>query len=97
MLFGLKNTGATYQWMVTKMFKDLIGKIVEIYIEDMVVKSKLSQTHLGDLQETFRILWMHKLRLNTSKRAFGVGSGKFLGFMVSQMGIEVNPNQIKAI
>ena len=53
MSFGLKNAGATYQRMVTKMFKDLIGKTMEIYIDDMVVKSKLSQNHLGDLQETF--------------------------------------------
>jgi hypothetical protein len=83
MSFGLKNAGATYQRMVTKMFKGLIGKTMEIYIDDLFVKRKLSQTHLGDLQETFQILWLHKLRLNASKCAFGVGSGKFLGFMVS--------------
>ena len=95
MSFGLKNAEATYQRMVTKMFKDLIGKMMEIYIDDMVVKSKLSQTHLEDLKETFRILRLHKLRLNASKCAFRVGSGKFLGFMVSHRGIEVNPDQIK--
>jgi hypothetical protein len=97
MPFGLKNAGATYQRMVTKMFKDQIGKTMEIYIDDMVVKSKLSQNHLEDLTETFRILRLHKLRLNASKYVFGVGSGKFLGFMVSHRGIEVNPDQIKAI
>jgi hypothetical protein len=97
MSFGLKNAKATYQRMVTKMFKDLIGKTMEIYIDDMVVKRKLSRTHLEDLKETFRILRLHKLRLNASKCAFGVGSGKFLGFMVSHRGIEVNPDQIKAI
>ena len=83
MSFGLKNAGATYQRMVTKMFKGLIGKTMKIYINDLFVKRKLSQTHLGDLQETFQILRLHKLRLNASKCAFGVGSGKFLGFMVS--------------
>ena len=97
MSFGLKNAGATYQWMVTKMFKGLIGKTMKIYINDLFVKRKLSQTHLGDLQETFQILRLHKLRLNASKCAFGVRSGKFLGFMVSQKGIEENLDQIKAI
>jgi hypothetical protein len=97
MPFGLKNAGATYQRMVTRMFKDQIGKTMEIYIDDMVVKSKLSQNHLEDLTETFRILRLHKLRLNASKCVFGVGSGKFLGFMVSHRGIEVNLDQIKAI
>uniref|UniRef100_A0A2N9EZ93 Reverse transcriptase domain-containing protein n=1 Tax=Fagus sylvatica TaxID=28930 RepID=A0A2N9EZ93_FAGSY len=93
MPFGLKNAGATYQRMVTKMFKDQIGKTMEIYIDDMVVKSRSSQNHLKDLTETFRVLRLHKLRLNASKCVFGVGSGKFLGFMVSHRGIEVNPDQ----
>ena len=83
--------------MVTKMFKDQIGKTMEIYIDDMVMKIKLSQNHLEDLTKTFRILRLHKLKLNASKCVFGVGSGKFLGFMVSHRGIEVNPDQIKAI
>jgi hypothetical protein len=97
MSFGLKNAGATYQRMVTKMFKDQSGRTMEIYIDDMVVKSKLSQSHLEDLTETFWKLRLHKLRLNASKCVFRVGSGKFLGFMVSDRGIEVNPDQIKAI
>uniref|UniRef100_A0A2N9ESA7 RNase H type-1 domain-containing protein n=1 Tax=Fagus sylvatica TaxID=28930 RepID=A0A2N9ESA7_FAGSY len=97
MPFGLKNAGAMYQRMVTKMFKNQIGKTMEIYIDDMVVKSRSSQNHLKDLTETFRILRLHKLRLNASKCVFGVGSGKFLGFMVSHRGIEVNPDQIKVI
>ena len=95
--FSFKNAGTTYQRMVTKMFKDQIGRTMEIYIDDMVVKSKSSQNHLEDLTETFLILRLHKLRLNASKCVFGVGSGKFLGFMVSHRGIEVNPDQIKAI
>ena len=70
---------------------------MEIYIDGMVVKSKLSQNHLEDLTETFWILRLHKLKLNASKCVFGVGSRKFLGFMVSHRGIEVNPDQIKAI
>ena len=97
MPFCLKNAGSTYQRMVTKMFKDQIRKTIKIYIDDMVVKSKSSQNHLEDLAETFRTLRLHKLRLNASKYVFGVGSRKFLGFMVSHRGIEVNPDQIKAI
>ena len=60
--------------MATKMFKNQIGKTIEIYIDDMVVKSKLSQVHLGYLEETFQILRLHKLPLNVSKCAFRVGS-----------------------
>ena len=63
----------------------------------MVVKSKIVLGHLGDLRTVFEILRNHKLRLNASKCSFGVGSGKFLGYMVTHRGIEVNPNQIKAI
>ena len=61
MSFSLKNAGATYQHMATNMFKDQIGKTMKIYIDDKVIKSKLSQVHLRDLQDTFRILWFHKL------------------------------------
>ena len=97
MLFGLKNAGSTYQQMMTKMFEPQLGKNVEVYIHDMVVKSKLVSEHVGDLISIFEILREHKLRLNASKCSFGVGSGKFLGYMVTHRGIEVNPDQIKAI
>ena len=97
MPFGLKNTGSTYQRMMTRMFESLLGKNIEIYIDDMVVKSKMVSEHLGYLQAVFEILRSYKLRLNTSKCSFGVGSGKFLGYMVTHKGIEVNPDQIKAI
>ena len=79
MPFGLKNAGSTYQWMMTKMFKPWLGKTIEVYIYDMVVKSKLVFEHLADLTNIFEILRWHKLRLNASKCSFGVGSGKFLG------------------
>ena len=97
MPFGLKNSGATYQRMMTRMFEPLLGKNVEVYIDDMVVKSKLESEHINDLGNIFEILRRHKLRLNASKCSFGVGSSKFLGYMVTHHGIEVNPNQIKAI
>ena len=80
--------------MITSIFEPQLGKNIEFYIDNMVVKSKL---RLNDLRNIFEILRRHKLRLNTSKCSFGVGSGKFLGYMVTHRSIEVNPNQIKAI
>ena len=97
MPFGLKNAGSTYQRMMTRMFELLLGKNIEIYIDDMVVKSKMVSEHLGDLRAIFEVLRNYKLRLNASKCSFGVGSGKFLGYMFTHRGIEVNPDQIKAI
>ena len=97
MSFGLKNAGSTYQRMMTRMFKPRLGKNIEIYVDDMVVKSKVVTEHLEDLGDIFDVLRRHKLRLNASKCSFGVGSGKFLGYMVTHRGIEVNLDQIKAI
>ena len=77
MPFGLKNAGSTYQRMMTKMFEPQLGKNVEVYIDDMVVKSKFE--HVMDLTSIFEILKEHKLRLNASKCSFGVGSRKFWG------------------
>ena len=92
MSFGLKNVGSTYQRMMTRMFEPQLGKNIEIYVDDMVVKSKVASDHLGDLGDIFDILRRHKLRLNASKCSFSVGSGKFLGYMVMHRGIEVNPD-----
>ena len=75
---------------MTKMFEPQLGKNVEVYIDEMVVKSKLVPEHLANLANIFKILRRHKLRLNESKCSFGVGSGKFLGYMVTHRGIEVN-------
>ena len=97
MPFDLKNAGATYQRMMTRMFEPQLGKNIEIYIDDMVVKSKAEFEHVNDLGNIFGILKRHKLSLNASKCSFGVGSGKFLGYMVTYREIEVKPDQIKAI
>ena len=83
--------------MMTRMFEPQLGKNIEVYIDDMVVKSKVAFEHVGDLGNIFEILGKHELRLNASKCSFGVGSGKFLGYMVTHQGIEVNPDQIMAI
>ena len=82
---------------MTRMFGPQLGKNIEIYIDDMVVKSKTESKHVNDLRDIFRILRRHKLRLNASKCSFGVGLGKFLGYMVTHFGIEVNLDQIKVI
>ena len=97
MPFGLKNVGSTYQRMMTRMFESQLGKSIEVYIDDMVVKSKVVSEHVTNLGSIFETLRKHRLRLNASKCSFGVGSGKFLGYMVIHRGIEVNPDQIKAI
>ena len=97
MLLGLKNVGATYQRLVTKMFQPLLGKTKEVYIDDMLVKSKERPDHAKHLQETFELLRAYGMKLNPSKCAFGVNAGKFLGFMVTQRGIYANPAQLKAI
>nr|POE73402.1 retrovirus-related pol polyprotein from transposon 17.6 [Quercus suber] len=97
MLFGLKNAGSTYQRMMTRMFEPMLGKSVEVYVDDMVVKSKVLFEYLGDLGRTFNVLRKHKLHLNASKCSFGVGSSKFLRYMITHRGIEVDLDQIKAI
>ena len=79
------------------MFESQMGKNIEVYIDDMVVKSEIMPEHIGDLTNIFKILRGHKLRLNASKCSFGVGSGKFHGYMVTHREIEVNPDQVKVI
>ena len=83
--------------MVTRMFELQIGRNVEAYIDDMVIKSKQVEEHLADLREVFSVLREHRLHLNASKCSFRVSSGKFLGYMIMHQGIEVNFDQIKAI
>ena len=94
MPFRLKNAGETYQRLVNHMFRPQIGRNVEVYIDNMLVKSQDEEKHLDNLQETFDTLRQYNMRLNPNKCAFGVLSGKFLRFMVSHKGIEANPNKI---
>ena len=92
MPFGLKNARSTYQRMMTRIFEPQLGMNIEVYIDDMVMKSKVVSKHMGDLGNIFEILRKHKLRLNASKCSFSVGSGKFLSYMVTHRGIKVNPD-----
>ena len=83
MPFGLKNAGVTYQRLVNKMFNKQIRRNMEVYVDDMLVKSKEELAHLDDLKETLATLRQYQMKFNPSKCAFGVASGKFLEFMVS--------------
>lgn len=97
MLFGLKNALGTYQRLVTKMFRDEIGKSMEVYMDDMLVKSKKGVDYISDFSKTFEILRHYKMKLNEAKFTYGVSSGKFLGFMINNKGIEANPEKIQAL
>jgi len=97
MPFGLKNAGATYQRLIEKVFTHLLGKCVEIYVDDMVVKSPSHLQHSKDLPKVFTTLRKYNLRLNPNKCVFDIDSRKFLGFMLTQHGIEANPEKCKAI
>ncbi|KAM1499833.1 hypothetical protein ACFX10_022465 [Malus domestica] len=95
MPFGLKNAGATYQRLVNSMFAKQIRKSMEVYVDDMLVKSKHADQHITNLSKTFTILKRYRMRLNPNNCAFGVGSVKFLGFMISQLDIELIPRRSK--
>ena len=97
MPFGLKNAGATYQRLVNRMFQKQIGASMEVYIDDMLVKSTTAKLHITHLSEAFQILREYNMKLNPAKCAFGVSTGKFLGFIVNNRGIEANPDKIKAV
>ena len=79
-----------YQRMMTRMFRDKIGRTVKVYIDDMVEKSKRELQHVEDLQDVFELIWHHRLRLNAEKCVFGVRANKFLGYLITNRGIEVN-------
>ena len=83
MAFGLKNDRAAYQKLVTKIFRLLMGNIMEAYIDDMLVKSKERLDHIEHLQEAFELLRRYDMKLNPLKCVFRVSSDKFLGFMVT--------------
>uniref|UniRef100_A0A2N9HNA1 Uncharacterized protein n=1 Tax=Fagus sylvatica TaxID=28930 RepID=A0A2N9HNA1_FAGSY len=97
MLFGLKNVGATYQRTITTMFHDMMHREIEDYVDDIVVKSKTREDHFGILKKVFEICRLYKLKMNPFKCAFRVSAGKFLGFLVHQRSINVDPARASAI
>ena len=95
--FGLKNAGATYQRLVNKIFSNLIGRTMEVYVDNMLVKSLKKEDHVTDLREMFALWRRYNMKLNPAKCAFGVGSRKFMGFMVNHRRIEGNPSKVQAL
>ncbi|GKV50000.1 hypothetical protein SLEP1_g56718 [Rubroshorea leprosula] len=97
MPFGLKNAGATYQRVMNVIFHDMIGKFMEIYIDDVVVKSNGEADHLVHLRKSFERMRQHGLKMNPLKCAFGVSAGNFLGYLVHERGLEVDKNKARAV
>jgi hypothetical protein len=97
MIFGLNNAGATYQRAMKLIFYDLLGIIVEVYINDAVVKSAGLNSHLADLRLAFENMCRYGLKMNPLKCAFGVSAGKFLGFVVHEKGVEIEPKKFESI
>lgn len=97
MPFGLNNAMVTYQRAMMTLFHDMNHKVIEVYVEDMIAKSKNVDDYLDHLRKLFSRLRKFQLRLNSAQWTFGVWSGKLLGFIVSQKGIEVNPDKVGAI
>ena len=97
MSFGLKNARATYQRCMVKCFGDLIGRTIEAYVDDIVVKSKRANHLVANLEQTFVKLRANSIKFNTKKCVFGVPRGMLLGFIVFERGIEANPEKISAI
>ena len=97
MTFGLRNAGATYQRAMNYIFHDLIGHLVEVYIDDVVVKLKTQANHLADLRQVLERTRKHGMKMNPDKCAFGVTAGQFLGFMIHERGIEIGSKSKQAI
>jgi hypothetical protein len=97
MTFGFKNTGATYQRVMNLIFYDLLVIILEIYIDVVVVKSDSMNNHLADLRLALERMRRYGLKMNPLKCVFGVSAGKFLGFIIHEYGIEIDPTKIESI
>lgn len=97
MSFGLKKVGTTYQRLVMKMFKAYIGDMMEVCIDDVVVRSMISEDHLRHLDKTFWIFPKYYMMHNLGKWTFGITMVQFVIFMITQRGIEPCPNKIKAL
>jgi hypothetical protein len=97
MTFGLKNAGATYQRAMNLIFHNLLGVLMEVYIDDVVVKSTGIEDHMIDLKLSLERMKKYGLRMNPLKCAFGVMSGKFLGFVVHEHGIQIDLKKIESI
>ena len=95
--FWVEECGGHISEVSKKMFQKQIGASMEVYIDDMLVKSVKAELHVDHIYESFQVLKDYKMKLNPTKCAFGVSVGKFLGFIVNSCGIEANPDKIKAV
>lgn len=97
MSFVLKNVGATYMRAMTALFYDMIHKEIEVYVDDVIIKSKRDTSHLADLEKFFDRLRKYNLKLNLAKCIFEVPAGKLLGFIVSRRCMELDPAKISLL
>jgi len=97
MPFGLKNAGVTYQKLMDRVFHHLIGRCMEVYVDDMVVMFDSLEQHIKDLREVLHTVRRYDMRLNLEKCVFGVTRGKFLGFMLTHRGIKANPDKCQVV
>jgi len=97
MPFGLKNAGATYQRLMDRILAHMLGRNVQAYVDDMVVTFQERGRHTTDLEKLFAMIAKYRLKLNPEKCVFGVEAGKFLGFMLTERGIEANPDKCATI
>jgi hypothetical protein len=97
MTFGLKTVSVTYQKAMNFIFHDLLGIILEIYIDDVVIKSDSMDNHLADLRLVFKKMHRYGIKMNPLKCVFDVSAGKFLGFIIHENGIEIDPKKIESI
>ncbi|GKF77684.1 reverse transcriptase domain-containing protein, partial [Tanacetum coccineum] len=97
MPFGLRNTGATYQRLVDKAFHKQIGRNLEVYVDDLVIKSRTEEEIVRDIEETFKTLREINMKLNPKKCTFGIEEGMFLGYKVSTSGLKVCPDKVDVV
>jgi len=97
MPFGLKNARATYQRAMNAIFHEHMRRTVECYVDDIAVKSRVKGDHITDLKTIFDIMRVHQLKMNPTKSFLGVTSGKFLGFVVTSIGIHLDPKKVRTI
>ena len=97
MPFGLLNAGATFQRAMDNAFNELIGKIIEIYQDDLTVSSKERSDHIAHLRKVFERCRMYGISLNPSKSVLGVDEGKLLGHIISKDGVNIDPKRVEAI
>lgn len=97
MSFDLKNVGATYQRLTDALFPHQIGRNVEVYVNDMIVKTTYGHSHVDDLEDILQSVRRHDMSLNPAKCSFGVHAGKFLDFILTRRGIEANPNKFQTL